>query len=89
MVENETSCITDKVENLSLNEDNSEEDIKISDLKIDDIIDFVRWGEKNVIEDIYFSEFSYLLALIDDRGNSIIHMASANGHFGIKFALIL
>lgn len=57
-----------------------DEMVEISALTMEDLIDFARYNEAEVLESIATCEFSEKLAGVDENGNSLLHMAAANGH---------
>lgn len=54
--------------------------VEISDLKVEDLLDFARYGEVEALTAILESEYASKLALCDDQNISLLHMVSANGH---------
>ncbi len=54
--------------------------VEISALEVDDMIDFARYNEVEVLGSIASSDFFEKLACVDENGNSLLHMAAANGH---------
>jgi uncharacterized protein len=54
--------------------------VEIKDLKVDDLLDFARYGEFEALKAILDSEHSLKLALCDENKISLLHMVAANGH---------
>lgn len=54
--------------------------VEIKDLKVEDFLDFARYGDFEALQDILDSEYSFKLALCDDNKISLLHMVAANGH---------
>lgn len=54
--------------------------VEISDLKVEDLLDFARYGEIGALSAILESEYAFKLAMCDDQNISLLHMVSANGH---------
>lgn len=54
--------------------------VEIKDLKVEDFLDFARYGEFEALEAIFESEYSSKLALCDENKISLLHMVAANGH---------
>ena len=55
--------------------------VEIKDLKVEDFLDFARYGEYEALSAILESEHASKLALSDDNRISLLHMTAANGHF--------
>lgn len=54
--------------------------VEIKDLKVEDFLDFARYGEFEALKAILESEYSFKLALCDENKISLLHMVAANGH---------
>lgn len=54
--------------------------VDIKDLKVEDLLDFARYGEFEALQTILDSEYSSELALCDENKISLLHMVAANGH---------
>ena len=54
--------------------------VEIDDLKVDDFLDFARYGEDAALQAILESEHAPKLALCDENKISLLHMVAANGH---------
>lgn len=54
--------------------------VEIADLKVEDLLDFARYGEVEALTAISESEYAFKLAMCDDQNISLLHMVSANGH---------
>lgn len=61
-------------------EDNSTEMVEIEALTPEDLIDLARYNEVEVLQAIAASEHVAKLAGLDEKGNTLLHMAAANGH---------
>lgn len=55
--------------------------VEIDDLKVEDLLDFARYGEDAALQAIFESEHAPKLALCDENRISLLHMVAANGHF--------
>lgn len=78
------ACETlDKLANLSLSSDSGEEIevIYVENLSGPEIVEFARYGELQILEElIKMGSLAKLIDARDLRGNTALHMASANGH---------
>lgn len=54
--------------------------VEIEDLKVEDFLDFARYGETEALQAIFESEHAPKLALCDENKISLLHMVAANGH---------
>ena len=54
--------------------------VEIKDLKVEDFLDFARYGEFEALQAILESEYSFKLAMCDENNISLLHMVAANGH---------
>lgn len=55
--------------------------VEIQDLRVEDLLDFARYGEYEALKAIFESEYAYKLASFDAQNVSLLHMTAANGHF--------
>lgn len=55
--------------------------VEIEDLQIEDLLDFARYGELEVLEAIFESEYIAKLSAFDEHKTSLLHMVAANGHY--------
>lgn len=70
---------------LDLQEEEEEEIevIYVENLSGKEIVDFARYGELDIIEELVRSGLLHKLqGAVDERGNSALHVAAANGHIG-------
>lgn len=79
--------ITDKtinqLSNLNLESEDEEEIevIYVENLTGSEIVDFARYGELQIMEELLRLDLLHKLKeAVDERGNTALHMASANGH---------
>lgn len=57
--------------------------IYVENLTEREIVDFARYGEIDIIEELVRSNLSHKFTTsVDERGNTSLHMAAANGHLG-------
>ena len=54
--------------------------VEIKDLKVEDFLDFGRYGEFEALHAILESEYSFKLSSCDENRISLLHMVAANGH---------
>lgn len=54
--------------------------VEIEDLRVEDFLDFARYGEVEALQAIFESEHAAKLASQDENKISLLHMAAANGH---------
>ncbi len=54
--------------------------VEIQDLKVEDLLDFARYGEYEALKSIFESKYAYMLASSDESKVSLLHMVAANGH---------
>lgn len=54
--------------------------VEIQDLKVEDLLDFARYGELEALQSIFESEYASRLASFDGNKVSLLHMVAANGY---------
>lgn len=68
---------------LQSEEEEEIEVIYVENLSPKEIVDFARYGEMDIIEELVRSNLSLKFkSSVDERGNTPLHMAAANGHLG-------
>lgn len=80
-----TDLIINDLAVLDLQSDEEEiEVIYVENLSPKEIVDFARYGEMDIIEELVRSNLSSKFKTsVDERGNTPLHMAAANGHLGM------
>lgn len=77
----------DNLSQLNINDEESEEEIEViyvENLTGEEIVNFARYGEVDIVTELLRSGLNVrLFEAFDSRGNSALHMAAANGHTGI------
>lgn len=79
----EASETLNKLASMSLSSDSDEEIevIYVENLTSAEIVEFARYGEMQILEELVkMGMIAKLIDANDSRGNTALHMASANGH---------
>lgn len=62
--------------------------VDVEALTGEDLMDFARYGDTEALQTVVASGFADRLTLVDDRENSLLHMAAANGHDAVASLLL-
>jgi ankyrin repeat protein len=82
------TSLDEELSKVSLEEEEKCEEVDVSELSDQELVEYARYGEIEILYELVRLKLEKRLSCQDSKGNSMLHMYSANGHIScIKYLL--